>query len=429
MENLKINIELNGKSISSLDSYEKGGATYKKGDFFQRRWLLSDYGYMGKKGTEIKVTKEGDIILGEPIGVKLTDFQKSRLPFEYEIEDTSVLPVYEHTNPITNYAKGGITKNEQIIEQFLTENTNNELKNISIHYSTLGDVMLLRNYGTLIAKRKGKKVWVSSKKYSSTTSTIQNAIKRLAEEMGMKVNMITPEQFADGGSVSNADAPRIYVADLKAYNEGKLIGEWLDLTDYNDGDEVNDKIIELTEGWSEEHHNGDETEHAIHDFENIDNSLGSEYMGISDYDMIINSYNVSENTGIPAEVIQNVASQYDIDGSDLEDWVSDNYSGQFDSDEDLGYDYVENMGGVSELGDNTIETYFDYNSFGRDLAYDYNEVDGHYFRNYAKGGKVYDLEKYMKGGISKDSFSMMDKKRGFAKGGSINMNKQLKFKI
>ena len=52
MENLKINIELNGKSISSLDSYEKGGATYKKGDFFQRRWLLSDYGYMGKKGTE-----------------------------------------------------------------------------------------------------------------------------------------------------------------------------------------------------------------------------------------------------------------------------------------------------------------------------------------------------------------------------------------
>ena len=58
------------------------------------------------------------------------------------------------------------------------------------------------------------------------------------------------------------------------------------------------------------------------------------------------------------------------------------------------------MGGISELGDNTIETYFDYDSFGRDLAMDFSEYDGYYFRAYKKGGKIpkYDMKKYMKKG-------------------------------
>ena len=94
-----------------------------------------------------------------------------------------------------SFARGGITKNNQIIEQFLDEKVDNKLRNISIQYSTLGDAMLLRNYGTLIAKRVGKKVFVSKKKYSSTTSTIQNAIVRMAKERGMKVTMIDEDEF------------------------------------------------------------------------------------------------------------------------------------------------------------------------------------------------------------------------------------------
>jgi len=100
------------------------------------------------------------------------------------------------------FARGGITKNNQIIDQFLDEKTDNELRNISIHYSTLGDVMLLRNYGTLIAKRKGNKVSISNKKYSSTTSTIQNSIERMAKSRGMKVLRIDPDEFETGGNVS-----------------------------------------------------------------------------------------------------------------------------------------------------------------------------------------------------------------------------------
>ena len=79
--------------------FAKGGKTEK----FQTRYLLSDYGYRGKIGTEIEVvdiSKETDLVYGIP-KKELTKVQKEMLPFEYEIDDTSVLPVL---------AKGGKTQ-------------------------------------------------------------------------------------------------------------------------------------------------------------------------------------------------------------------------------------------------------------------------------------------------------------------------------
>lgn len=42
--------------------------------------------------------------------------------------------------------------------------------------------------------------------------------------------------------------------------------------------------------------------------------------------------------------------------------------GEFDSDEDFAEEYVDSMGGPSELGQEILERYFDYQSFGRDLV-------------------------------------------------------------
>jgi hypothetical protein len=57
------------------------------------------------------------------------------------------------------------------------------------------------------------------------------------------------------------------------------------------------------------------------------------------------------------------------------------------SDADLGQEYVDMLGSISELGQDTLERYFDYKKFGLDLAYDYDEYSSHYFnQNYAKGG-------------------------------------------
>ena len=100
------------------------------------------------------------------------------------------------------YAKGStVTTNEGVIESFLSDKKELKVGNLSTHYSTMGDVVLLRNYGTLIAKRKGKTVSISTKKYSVTTTKIQNMIERMANNMGLKVEKIGEDEFAKGGGV------------------------------------------------------------------------------------------------------------------------------------------------------------------------------------------------------------------------------------
>jgi hypothetical protein len=42
--------------------------------------------------------------------------------------------------------------------------------------------------------------------------------------------------------------------------------------------------------------------------------------------------------------------------------------GEFDSEADFAQEYVDGMGGPSELGKKTLEQYFDYESFGNDLV-------------------------------------------------------------
>lgn len=203
-------------------------------------------------------------------------------------------------------------------------------------------------------------------------------------------------KYETGGEFKE-DTPKIYVADLKSYNEGRLVGQWVDLTDYDSGEEVSEKIASLMKEYSKKYHNGEETEHSIHDYENFDSSLYSEYMGEKDYDIIIDTHKISKEKGIPAEVLQSIANDFSPD--DLEEFVDDRYIGEYDGDYELGENYVDNVGGIE--GVSNPEFYFDYEALGRDLSINnYNEYDGHYFQNYKKGGTVkeYDLSKYAKGG-------------------------------
>jgi hypothetical protein len=61
--------------------------------------------------------------------------------------------------------------------------------------------MLLRNYGTLIAIRKGKNVEITNTKYSKTTTIITNKVKNMALNNRMNVKYV--DKFADGGGVGN----------------------------------------------------------------------------------------------------------------------------------------------------------------------------------------------------------------------------------
>ena len=106
---------------------------------------------------------------------------------------------------------------------------------------------------------------------------------------------------------------------------------------------------------------------------------------------------ISEEKNIPVEVLEQIVADFDPD--DLREWIDDNYYGQFNDNEELAREWIANIGSIEDaVGKNRIEYYFDYSSFGDDLAQDFSEYDGYYFRNYKRGGVMpkRELNKYLK---------------------------------
>jgi antirestriction protein len=152
------------------------------------------------------------------------------------------------------------------------------------------------------------------------------------------LSKLKAKKYAKGGSTDD-ESPKIYVADLAAYNEGKLIGEWLTLTDYSSGEEVMEAIHDLLKTWSEEQ--GEEREeYAIHDTENIPRSLYSEGMAEDEFQKVIDACAKADEMGIPLEVLLQWAGDV---GADI-DSASDAYQGEYDDEEDFAYQTVEDVG-------------------------------------------------------------------------------------
>ena len=203
-------------------------------------------------------------------------------------------------------------------------------------------------------------------------------------------------QYALGDVIDDADTPKVWVGEWSLYNEGKLIGEWVDLTRFESGAEVMQYIQSLLDKWTKQ--TGElREEYAIFDYENFPSSLYSEQMGEDSFDKVILAYNFSQENDIPMDVVGTIIEEYGAD--DLDEWFSERYAGQFGNDTDLAYWYVDEMlGGVDQLDKRTQEMYFDYEAFGRDLAInDYREIDGYYFQAYKRGGMTkQSLNRYFK---------------------------------
>jgi antirestriction protein len=258
-----------------------------------------------------------------------------------------------------------------------------------------------------------------------------------------------PYYYSKGG-MSKDDSPKVYIADLSEYNNGRLVGKWFDLTDYSNGAELMADIQEMLDEQTKKDKYGDvHEEYAVHDYENFPREFYSEYMGEADFDKLIKLINDSEDAGLPFDVIsqamadlgkdevsdvveayfgsvpasmgnewRDFAYEYIDSLGSIADAVSNpEYYFDFDnfgrearwdfteeeekemgyenmSDEELGEQLVEEMGGVENLGEMTLQNYFDYDKLGRDLQYDFTAIrgeDGDYYffnSNYKKGGSL-----------------------------------------
>lgn len=154
---------------------------------------------------------------------------------------------------------------------------------------------------------------------------------------------------------------RIYVADLKSYNEGRLTGEWLTLP--MDSDELDAIMNRLT-------HDG-QHDYAIHDYEAPFDI--SEYNSPWKLNEMAETFDSSEVEEDVLEVILSNASTLDdalniIESQEFRVWDDCNDM------EDVAMQKTEESGEINDLP-NHITMYINYVSMGEDM-----EINGTFWK-------------------------------------------------
>lgn len=163
-------------------------------------------------------------------------------------------------------------------------------------------------------------------------------------------------------SMSN---PRIYVACLASYNNGRLHGGWIDAAQSKD--EIWSEIEEILESSP----TPSAEEWAVHDYEDMPD-LG-EHPDLDDIAMV---GELVERYGISAVKAFSEAVSDDFFG------FEGAYLGIFDSEEDFAMQYAEDVSLLSDVPE-SLKMYFDWEAFARDLFIDgYTMEDGHVFSLY-----------------------------------------------
>lgn len=144
---------------------------------------------------------------------------------------------------------------------------------------------------------------------------------------------------------------RIYVADLAAYNNGKLHGAWINATDDLDAiqEQVKQMLTESPEGFAEEY--------AIHDYEGFGSYALSEYAGLETTQKI--ACFIEEYPDFGGELLYNF-------GGDLEEArtaAEENYCGCYKSLADFAEELTEDTTQIPK----NLAYYIDYERMGRDI--------------------------------------------------------------
>ena len=304
----------------------------------------NDFVYVSQVSSDgVKVLNDTEI--GEVISRKYKNFVKNN----YELggglpsgAEQSYMITEALGNPAQHYAKGGGVRQVGNREYSYGRNWTNDHRHINkgenheVKYNRKGKFLgVFNNGGYLTDPNFGN--FQNDVMFSKGGATT-NERKHVNHDEDYEVRYSKPRpsrkgykgarKFMAGGM--NGETPRIYVADLEAYNNGKLNGEWLDLTDYNDADELMNAIQNLLDGWGVE-------EYAIHDVEYVPSSLYSEYMGQRDFEQLYEIMELANDNDLPLVVVEDVVSQFGAS-------AVEEFQGKYDSAVDFAEQLVDEMG-------------------------------------------------------------------------------------
>lgn len=161
---------------------------------------------------------------------------------------------------------------------------------------------------------------------------------------------------------------RIYIANLAAYTNGELVGEWVNLPCSNE--ELQEQIDSILEAWNDGF--GPSEEWAIHDYE-LPFKI-SEYTNpfkVNEWAEIIN------NSGIEEEVVKAILDNFPT----VEDGLTIIENGEYRTWNDcidmadVAYALYAETGQLAELEKVISSSYIDWEAIGRDL-----EIEGTFLK-------------------------------------------------
>ena len=162
--------------------------------------------------------------------------------------------------------------------------------------------------------------------------------------------------------ITQNNTMRVYIADLAEYNNGTLKGVWVDLPSADIHQEVKE-MLGSNEEWAIHDY---ELPFSISEYEDLDelNTLAEQYQDLDDQDIKKINYLI-DHTGAD---INEALDQYNL----VDIYEDMSY-------EDLAYELVDS-GCFGDMPDNALKNYIDYEAIGRDLSYDYVQIDNDLYR-------------------------------------------------
>ena len=171
-------------------------------------------------------------------------------------------------------------------------------------------------------------------------------------------------------------ALRGFITNLGKYNEGELVGEWIDFPISDEElEEVKERI-----GIDENHEEWFFTDYEC-DIDGFDPSSLGEYESVEHLNEIGEAIERAEEDGLEDAVGAALSEGYDFldavekasDGDIIE--FDDIYNDMLNMEEAIGYYFVDAVGGVDQLDKETREMYIDYAALGRDVRLEYYQAD------------------------------------------------------
>lgn len=165
------------------------------------------------------------------------------------------------------------------------------------------------------------------------------------------------------------DQVKVYVGTYRKYNHGNLYGKWVSLFNFDNMEEYHQHLKEL-------HNNEEDPEFMIQDID-----------APEAFHKFINEYGIDENIFLlknySEEDCEVISAYCDVMGKELSEETIEEafekYLGKFENYYDLGYYYVKDLGAMDMS--EQVESYFNFEDYGRDISYDLIESGDYYFYN------------------------------------------------